>query len=259
MEKDLQLPIENLEGVLLLPGRLNGQTGRWVLDTGSCHSLANQALCPAADSPAKEASVYNGGLQKTRLFSGAADVEIGPLQLPGHPMALLDLTYVEKELHILRPEMVLLGTLGMDILRRRVLRLDYAANRAVLNPSDPFPTREEIPLKLAGNAPTVSASIAGREGRFLVDTGATACLADRSFADKSWPLLEKQRQIYQLPELILGSRVYQNLPVVLDDTAAIEALPLDGVLGYPILSAQLVELDFPRRRMRLGPKYSDES
>ena len=79
-----------------------------------------------------------------------------------------------------------------------------------------------------------------------------------------WPvsythLLEKQRQIYQLPELILGSRVYQNLPVVLDDTAAIEALPLDGVLGYPILSAQLVELDFPRRRMRLGPKYSDES
>ena len=56
-------------------------------------------------------------------------------------MALLDLTYVEKELHILRPEMVLLGTLGMDILRRRVLRLDYAANRAVLNPSDPFPTR----------------------------------------------------------------------------------------------------------------------
>ena len=259
MEKDLQLPIENLEGILLLPGRLNGQTGRWVLDTGSCHSLANQALCPAADSPAKEASVYNGGLQKTRLFSGAADVEIGPLQLPGHPMVLLDLTYVEKELHILRPEMVLLGTLGMDILRRRVLRLDYAANRAVLNPSDPFPTREEIPLKLAGNAPTVSASIAGREGRFLVDTGATACLADRSFANDAWPLLEKERQIYQLPELILGSRVYQNLPVVLDDTTAIEALPLDGVLGYPVLSAQPVELDFPRRRMRLGTKYSDES
>ena len=47
--------------------------------------------------------------------------------------------------------------------------------------------------------------------------------------------------------------------MVLDDTAAIEALPLDGVLGYPVLSAQPVELDFPRRRMRLGTKYSDES
>lgn len=259
MEKDLQLPVENLEGVLLIPGRLNGQTGRWVLDTGSCHSLANPVLCPAADSPAKEASVYNGGLQKIQLFSGTADVEIGPLRLPGHTMALLDLTYVERELHILRPEIVLLGTLGMDILRRRVLRLDYAANQAVLNPSDSFPTREEIPLKLAGTAPTVTARIAGREGCFLVDTGATACLADRSFAEECWPLLEKQRQIYQLPELILGSISYRNLPVVLDDTAAIEALPLDGVLGYPVLSAQPVELDFPRRRMRLGPKYSDES
>ena len=255
MEMDLRLPIENLEGILLLPGQLNGQGGHWVLDTGSCHSLASPALCPTAESPAKEASVYNGGLQKTQLFTGTADVEIGPLRLPGHAMALLDLTCVEKELHLLRPEIVLLGTLGMDILRRYVLRLDYAANLAILNPSDPFPTQDEIPMKLTSNAPTVSARIGGREGRFLVDTGATACLADRSFAGEDWPLLEAQRQIHQIPELALGNALYQGLPAVLDDTAAIEAIPLDGVLGYPVLSRQPVELDFPRRRMRLGTKY----
>jgi hypothetical protein len=112
----------------------------------------------------------------------------------------------------------------------------------------------------------VEAEVLGQTGRFIVDTGASALVLDPRFAGRAG-LVATAAEVTALgagrtPARTLGETLVRvggaplTCPVaaVLDlGTIADHRRAVDGVIGYDLFAAWLVELDFPGRMLRLHP------
>ena len=156
------------------------------------------------------------------------------------PVLIMDMSYVETPLKGFLPELKLLGTLGIDVLGKFSILLDYVSGKIVLNPIKRPDKFTGIPLDFE-ILPTVM--ISGH--RFVLDTGANTCLIGADAAADFDLRDSEQPGIYTVPKIELGEKTYENiLAVPADMTAIRQRVPADGVIGYQILSQQRSVLDF---------------
>ena len=197
------LPFEDLEGAILLRGRLVPTVGRdtsglFVLDTGAgflaldlglarCLGIADRSLAAAVDLAARP----------------LARLELGSLQMDQvSPVLTVDAGIIRRVTG--RP---VLGLLGQALFRDRVVLLDYREGTLVLLPAEtatgPAPpgpvgalsaAAVAVPFRLVGDGKVlVRAWVTGRTGRppgelsLIVDTGATKSVFFRGRLDRRLP------------------------------------------------------------------------
>lgn len=117
--------------------------------------------------------------------------------------------------------------------------------------------------------PLVTARINGIEGRFLVDTGVGETLVDPALARAAGIESLGEEPIHfpagpagsvahaVVPELALDRLTLAGVPAQIHPTreafASLIRVPVDGILGSGLLFHMPATLDYPARRLRLGP------
>ncbi len=171
------VPIE-VNGFVTLEARLNGQGPfAFILDTGG-HAI----LTPAAAEllglhPAGAGN--SGGTGSGTLpiqFAKVGRVEIGGVTLVNQNFFVIPLQYATVERG---PRPPLAGILGLELLERLAVRLDYRNRTLTFWPRDSYPppsSAKAVPITFADDIPLLRAQLNGISGDFALDTGNTGFL-----------------------------------------------------------------------------------
>ncbi|HYM78709.1 MAG TPA: nuclear transport factor 2 family protein [Candidatus Dormibacteraeota bacterium] len=118
---------------------------------------------------------------------------------------------------------------------------------------------EEIPIERCDVLPVISAKIAGKGMRFLLDTAATSILNVKSFSSgvskeihvSSWSgMAATSAREVSIPEMLLGNHSLKNLKLPAIDLSPIGKAcggQIDGILGVDLLDQMGVTIDLKRR------------
>jgi predicted aspartyl protease len=269
----VSLPFELVAGVIVLHEVvLNGQRGDFVLDTGCTYSVVvDQAAFPKNQlrKSAKRGLSATGSIPLYEL--PITQFALGGARLDHPPLALA--TSLATIRAAVGPR--LLGLIGTGLLLPYEVVLDYAHHRLSLYPlgaspsaARPFTRRDSVAFTLEKGWPIAIGFIDSVPVQLLLDTGARDNFLDTDFAQHlrvgARPT-GTQRQILlapggrvsarraTLPALQVGSRQWQNVPLVLAPPVHYQsgqALPYQGVLGESFLSKEpLVSFHFGRRQL----------
>jgi hypothetical protein len=166
-----RVPIELVGNHVFVAVEIGGHALRFLLDTGGVNLLATAAAerIGMASVGALEArgpgerSVGSGFARVERLvIGGAVALErqlLRVLDMPGFD----DVEGVQVD-----------GALGVELFKRLVVQIDYAAHSLLLADSAAFvapPQADTLPITFFGHFPGIAAELDGIEGQFWLDTG----------------------------------------------------------------------------------------
>ena len=242
-----------VKGIMLIPATADGQEGYFAFDTGAMQTAVNRAYFPELQGNTIEIAKFTEGVKKTNAEEGMLTslnvAGIAREQLP----VLMDLMYVEKELRTVDPEIRFLGTMGIDVIQAYNVLLDYEKQEIVLDPEQTdFASQRVAPMRLE-KLPIIPVEIGGETMDFVLDTGASVCLLGERF--RTMPGLTPvpdMPNVMMLPALTVAGKPYAQLMAVLSDITPIQQkVPVEGVIGYQVLSPQRSLLDFRGQRLLL--------
>ena len=124
---------------------------------------------------------------------------------------------------------------------------DYVSKAAeiILDPEYGFENQVTVPMRYE-KLPVIEVEVANRTCDFVLDTGANTCLLGQSFQNAPQLIpASKTPNIVTAPVVRVGENKYENITSVISDISAIKKkVPVEGVIGYQILSPQRSVLDF---------------
>jgi Aspartyl protease/PDZ domain len=264
-DADPAAPVDEFEvagdgDALLLPVTLDGKTHLFLLDTGTTHTVFDKSLESTLGHPIDHgtATTPNGVVRLTLYRLPKARVGTTPLET-GSTVSVLDLTSL-RAWSGLKVE----GVLGMDFLRRHVIRIDFDAGRvSILRSAGPDPG-EALDLSYNdGDCPCVQGKLSGGAAEsFMIDTGfvrsITGSLRSGTFraldaagglhvSGEQWGLTasgkSRERQ-GRLEALQVGQGSHKGV-IVTDESAS--------SLGLAYWSRYTATFDFPNKKLYLRP------
>lgn len=287
------LPVENLEGALLLRSTLRSvhgdTTGALLLDTGAGFLALDFDLAVRfgmVDSTARSVGIGLSDVPVLRM-------EIGSFQMDQvAPVLIIDAGVVRRV-----TDRDVLGLLGYSPLRDRAVVVDYADSAIALIPgggrsgadlSTVFTdSAVAIPFRLAADGKiVVGARLANRSDMggdsvtLIVDTGATKTILFEPALSEKVPASRRWRKLRGLfaPTLLGADQAgLVRVPVLRIDGANRSVIseggdaavmtsdlaemlsgaigePIDGLLGYSFLRHYRVAIDYPGRTLWLEPR-----
>ena len=228
-------------GIPLVECEVFGKRGWFAFDTGAMLTTLNSRYFDNAESKEIEACIYDNDATKTKARTCCIpQISIGNMVCDG-PIngALMDMSYVENAFRAQGSSIEFFGSIGIDIIGKHDLLLDYPMQRIVFNPDVSFCHYEEVTLAEA-ELPLITAIIGESGFNFVLDTGASTCLIDKDIASNI-ELHEsgEQNGLYVLPQIKIASVSFDDLHTVISDLQAIRAkVHADGILGFEVLSKQ---------------------
>lgn len=100
----------------------------------------------------------------------------------------------------------------------------------------------------------ISVTANGKNGFFFVsDTGASICLLGESFRGDPQITADPQTpNMVTVSSVRVGENVYEKITAAISDIGAIKRkVPVEGVIGYQVLSPQRSILDFENHRLMM--------
>jgi predicted aspartyl protease len=174
---EVTVPIE-VNGYVTLEARLNGQGPfAFILDTGGHAILTPEAAALLGLHPAGAGS--SGGTGSGTLpiqFAKVDRAEIGGVTLVSQTFLVIPLQYATVE-RGKRP--ALAGILGLELLERLAVRLDYRNHTLTFWPRESYKRAGKanaLPITFADDIPLLRAQLNGIPGDFALDTGNTGSL-----------------------------------------------------------------------------------
>lgn len=243
-----------VKGIMLLPATADGKEGYFAFDTGAMQTAVNRAYFPELQGDTIEIAKFTEGVKKTNAEEGMlTTLNVAGIARENLPVLLMDLMYVEKELKTVDPEIRFLGTMGIDVIQAYNVLLDYEKQEIMLNPAQTdFAAQREAPMRLE-KLPIIPVEMNGETMDFVLDTGASVCLLGERF--RTMPGLTPvpdMPNVMMLPALTVAGKPYAQLMAVLSDITPIQQkVPVEGVIGYQVLSPQRSLLDFRGQRLLL--------
>lgn len=245
------IPFTLISGIILIPVTANEQRGYFAFDTGAMQTAVNKAYFPemqgehidiAKFSEKVKESVADKGLLNALCFSDIERVNL--------PVLIMDLMYVENVLKAAMPDLKLLGTLGIDVIGDYTVLLDYNSTDLILDPQHGFDNQMNVTMRYE-KLPVIEIEAANRTCDFVLDTGANTCLLGQSFLnDPQLTPVSEAPNIVTIPLVRLGDNEYGNITAAISDISAIQKrVPIEGVIGYQILSPQRCILDFKNNQL----------
>ncbi|MBI5202909.1 MAG: aspartyl protease family protein [Elusimicrobia bacterium] len=158
------------------------------------------------------------------------------------------------------------GVLGVETFLSLVVRLEPGGSVVFFRPEEFAPPENArfLPLSFEGGKPVVDGSVAGKEGRFILDTGSNAelTLFPEFAGGLSLPPGEPALSIngfMKLPGTRTKAAALVVGPVAIDEVSAIvlerkpvDAPPVSGIVGMGVLGKRAVTFDFRGRKVFLG-------
>lgn len=243
-----------VKGIVLIPATADGQEGYFAFDTGAMQTAVNRAYFPELQGNTIEIAKFTEGVKKTNAEEGMlTTLNVAGIAREQLPVLLMDLMYVEKELKTEDPEIRFLGTMGIDVIQAYNVLLDYEKQEIVLDPAQTdFASQRVAPMRLE-KLPIIPVEMNGETMDFVLDTGASVCLLGERF--RTMPGLtpvQDMPNVMMLPALTVAGKTYAQLMAVLSDITPIQQkVPVEGVIGYQVLSPQRSLLDFRGQRLLL--------
>ena len=242
----LKLPYKLVGGILLIPATANEKEGYFAFDTGAIQTAVNKAHFPEMQGERIEIAKFSEGVKKASAAEGILNtLHFSDVECSNTPVLIMDLMYVENALKAAMPDVKFLGTLGIDVIRNYTVLLDYNAAEIILDPEHGFENQVTVPMRYE-KLPVIEVEVANRTCDFVLDTGANTCLLGQSFQNAPQLIpASKTPNIVTAPVVRVGENKYENITSVISDISAIKKkVPVEGVIGYQVLSPQRSVLDF---------------
>ncbi len=111
----------------------------------------------------------------------------------------------------------------------------------------------KIPFRLVNGIMLIPAAANEKEGFFAFDTGAMQTAVNKAYCFRDDPQLIPVSQtpnIVTIPAVYVGENEYRSVAAVISDISAIQKkVPVEGVIGYQVLSPQRSILDFGNNQL----------
>ena len=235
-----------VQGIILVQATVNDEQGYLAFDTGAMQTALHRKYFSDIQGKELKIAKFSEGMKNDM----ATEITIHSLSfsnvtLTDRKAMLMDLSYVEDRLAAFEPSLRLLGTMGIDIIRHFSVMLDYQEGKITLNPSGRFDRYTCVPLRMEA-LPVVEIKIGDGQYRFVLDTGANACLLGKALQELL-PVqpVEGAPNVFHIPLVSLENHEYRDVASVFADISAIQSkVSVDGVIGYQILSSQRSYFDF---------------
>ena len=273
------LPFELRGELILLTAQVNGQNARLILDTGSGISVLDTAFARAAGIELSNQQVRAQGARSVTTRMGTARlVQIGAVDMPNLPIAVVDLSAVQERLGF-----DVRGTIGYELFTRYVAAVDYDARTLTLtNPAEfnysgngtvlPVLTQTRVPVV---NATIVTRNSGTVNARLVLDLGSTnwsvrlgTRIVEQYNLDQDTVSVTgifgagvggvTEGQLLRLPELRLGSLIIHRPSTALsrETSGAFGSsnTTSDGTVGVPVLRRTHLIIDYARSRVILEPR-----
>lgn len=231
-------------GVVVVPARVAGVDGDFILDTGAPATVLHETRAQTA------------GYEATRL---RGDVRVAGLTLLDRPIEVVDL-----DARTFQFDTPIAGVIGADVLSGQVIDIDFAPCRVQISrpgAAPAFPSGVRLALEMTSGLPVALAGVADGPrawtGRFVIATGLDAPVRiDRRFAGvpgarrpEDFDPQGARRAI--LRALSVGGALFENLQGGLTPALGAEAA---GAIGAAVLSQWRIRLDFAADRLVLAKK-----
>ena len=249
----IKLQYKLADGIMLIPVTANEKEGFFAFDTGAMQTAVNRAYFPEIQGEHLEIAKFSDGVKKASADEGTLNsLRFSDIELSDMSVLIMDLMYAENALKDVMPDLKLLGTLGIDVIRNYTVLLDYAASEITLDPEHSFENQATIPMKCE-KLPVIEVEAADRTCDFVLDTGANICLLGQSFQnDPQLVSVSEAPHIVTIPFVRVGGNEYKSITAVISDISAIQKrVSVEGVIGYQVLSKQRSVLDFKNNRLIL--------
>ncbi len=248
----IQVSYRLVNGIMLIPATANGKEGFFAFDTGAMQTAVNMAYFPKMQGVDVDIAKFSEGMKKSVATEGVLEtLRFSDIERKDMPVLIMDLMYVENALKAALPELKLLGTLGIDVIRNYTVLLDYKSDEIILDPERcSFENQVEIPMPCE-KLSIVEVKVADRTCNFVLDTGASICLLGQGFQDDPQLIHSpKTPSFVTIPVVRVGENRYEDIKATISDISAIKkVVPVEGVIGYQILSPQRSILDFRNNRL----------
>lgn len=247
----IKTPYRLVNGIMLIQATANEKEGFFAFDTGAMQTAVNKAYFPEMQGEHVDIAKFSEEVKRSVAAEGTLDsLCFSDIERKDMPVLIMDLMYVENALKAAFPELKLLGTLGIDLIRDYTVLLDYAASEIILDPESRFENQVTIPMKLV-KLPIIEVEVADKTCEFVLDTGASICLLGQSFQDDTQLIHTSETpNIVTIPIVRVGENEYEEVKATISDISAIKRqVPVEGVIGYQILSPQRSVLDFKNHKL----------
>ena len=250
---NVEIDFKLLNGIVLVKASVNSEEGYLIFDTGAMKTGLHKKYFSDMKGKELEIAKFSGEMANdTAMEVTIPDLSFSGVTLTDQNAMLMDLSYVEDSLKGFDPDLRLLGTMGIDIIRNFSASIDYGKNKITLNPSWGFDKSTCVPLQME-ILPVVEIEIDSEQYRFVLDTGANTCLLGTALQGKV-PVqpVEDAPNVFKISSVSLQNRPYKDILAVFTDISAIQSkVSVDGVIGYHILSEQRSYLDFSNQKLYL--------
>ncbi|RYY38583.1 MAG: hypothetical protein EOO08_14025 [Chitinophagaceae bacterium] len=272
------IPFNRVGNLILVQAQADSIEGNFIFDTGAQHVLLNSTYFrdyTATTVTDVESSGINGGtapLQRITL----GKLRLGTLGYPRIDADLGELGHIENSKGVR-----ILGLLGMELFRDCEILLDYDENLLYIhrlrkreaalytNVAAQSPPSEytELPIELKENYILVRTTVAGKELRFVMDSGAETSVIDSRLPNSVLEGLVVTRRIQlngssrkkeavfgTLPELTVGPHQLKNVPMLvsnLEQSCFSQFDCINGILSFDALSPRRIGFNFVTRKLYL--------
>lgn len=255
------------KGLIVVEGILDGQVGRYILDTGAPCLVVN-----AQQSSDEQPVVTTGhGLSESiSLTTGQART----FEFAGKSRRQLSLLALDIA-HLKQAEgPAVAGLIGAELFRDAELFLDYEQQLYALLPARKNQLHQletpltQLDIEFEGHLPVLRLTIGDKVLRFGIDSGAGSNLIDRAALAQlptAWVALLQQETVRGLDKVersadrlsIEQLQLTANQPTMEMTFLAIDFAPLraqtgyqiDGLLGYDFLSQFRLSINYPARKL----------
>lgn len=255
----VKIPYKLVNGIILIPVTANGNEGFFAFDTGAMRTAINKAYFPEMQGEHIDIAKFSEEVKKSAADKGILNaLRFSDIELSDMSVLIMDLMYAENALKTVMPDVKLLGSLGIDVIRNYTVLLDYAAAEITLDPEHGFENQVTIPMKCE-KLPVIEVEAANRTCNFVLDTGANTCLLGKIFQnDPQLIPVSKTPNIVTIPVVRVGENEYKSITSVISDISAIQKrVHVDGVIGYQVLSQQRSILDFRNNQLIMEKTQAD--
>lgn len=166
------VPIE-LDGYIILEARLNGRGPfAFLFDTGGHDILTPEAAVALGLQPAGAGSAGGAGSDRLSVqYAKVKSLEIGGVLIRNQNFFVIPLQYDTVERGQRPP---LAGILGLELLERLAIRLDYSVHTMTFWPKDEYQHSgpgQSVAITFSDDIPLLTATLDGAAGDFALDTG----------------------------------------------------------------------------------------
>ncbi len=255
-----KIPFELVNGLVVVNASINGDTGSFILDTGSPMVVVNpknvEGLQPGK---AQQNYAFRGQPVKVNHFSWAG------IEREGMDALAMDISHLENASH-----RKIHGVIGYEVLSKYELMFD-CRNQVLLlyEPRNSWIHEREAPLfsfrfKLRGQLPVIKARIGGQKVHLGLDTGGTTNLLSEQLREQlPASVIGKKEQekvlgVGNIPEykesamvrgIMIDDKPLHTSRFLFTDLSHLDALHIEGLLAMPFLSKFRFSINYRTKRV----------